>query len=238
MKKIICSLLAILMLVSLCACGSVDDSSDIRGEIIGGNIVPETTDPVETDPVETDPPETESSFSFGKSTGNTYQNDFLGLSCTLPEDWTFYSDQQILEMNNLVGEYLDENAAKQLENASIIYDMMALKQEDGSNISVNLEKLTALQLLSLDIKAVLEAQIDIIVSTYENMGYTDVQVVSEKVTVDGEEYDSLCISAKIQGIDFYSTAFAFLKGNYLANITVSSLVEDNTATYLSYLKID
>lgn len=233
MKKFICSLLAILMLLSLCACGSVDDSSDIRGEIIDGNIVPETTDPVETDP-----PETEASFSFGKATGNTYQNDFLGLSCTLPEDWAFYSEQQILEMNNLAGEYLDEDAAKLLENANIIYDMMALKQEDGSNISVNLEKLTALQLLSLDIKALLEAQIDLIVSTYENMGYTDVQVVSEKVTVDGEEYDSLRISAKIQGVDFYSTAFAFLKGNYLANITVSSLVEDNTAAYLSYLTIE
>lgn len=233
MKKILCALLAILMLASLCACGSNDDTSNIRGEIIDGNTVPAATNPVETDP-----PETESTFSFGKTTGNTYQNEFLGISCTLPEDWAFYSDQQILEMNNLTGEFLDEDAAKLMANATIIYDMMASQQTDGSSININLEKLNALQLLSLDIKAVLEAQIDIIVPTYENMGYTDVQAVSEKVTVDGKEYDSLRISAKIQGIDFYSTAFSFLKGNYLANVTVSSLVEDNTATYLSYFTID
>lgn len=233
MKKILCTLLAILMLASLCACGSNDDTSNIRGEIIDGNTVPAATNPVETDP-----PETESTFSFGKTTGNTYQNEFLGISCTLPEDWAFYSDQQILEMNNLTGEFLDEDAAKLMANATIIYDMMASQQTDGSSININLEKLNALQLLSLDIKAVLEAQIDIIVPTYENMGYTDVQAVSEKVTVDGKEYDSLRISAKIQGIDFYSTAFSFLKGNYLANVTVSSLAEDNTATYLSYFTID
>ena len=233
MKKILCTLLAILMLASLCACGSNDDTSNIRGEIIDGNTVPAATNPVETDP-----PETESTFSFGKTTGNTYQNEFLGISCTLPEDWAFYSDQQILEMNNLTGEFLDEDAAKLMANATIIYDMMASQQTDGSSININLEKLNALQLLSLDIKAVLEAQIDIIVPTYENMGYTDVQAVSEKVTVDGKEYDSLRISAKIQGIDFYSTAFSFLKGNYLANVTVSSLAEDKTATYLSYFTID
>ena len=227
MKKILCSLLAILMLASLCGCASGGDSSNIRGEIVGGNAAP----------VETAPPATEPAFSFGKTAANTYKNDFLGISCTLPEEWTFYTDQQILEMNSLTGEFLDEETAKLVEDAAIIYDMMAVKQEDGSTISVNLEKLSAVQLLALDIQASLEAQIDTIISTYENMGYTDVQVVSEKITVDGKEYDNLTITAKIMDLDFYAHCFAFRKGSYLANVTVCSMLEDSTATYLSYLSI-
>ena len=233
MKKIICSLLAILMLLSLCACGSTSDSTDIRGEIIGGNTVP-----VATDPVETESPEKEPAFSFGKAANNTYKNDFLGIGCTLPEDWAFYSEQQILEMNNIVGEYLDEDAAMLMANANIIYDMMAIKESDGSSVSVNLEKLTAAQLDALDVKALLEAQIEIIEITYANMGYSDVQIVSEKVTVDGKEFDSLHITANIQGVSFYTTAFAFPKGDYLANVSVGSMGEDNIATYLSYFTID
>ena len=53
--------------------------------------------------------------------------------------------------------------------------MMATNLAEGGSISINMEKLSALQILSLDIKKTLEAQIPTIKSTYENIGYTDVK---------------------------------------------------------------
>lgn len=226
MKRILCYLLVLIMLVSLCGCMGGNDTSDIRGEIIGGNNAPEQEQTEEN-----------SAFAFGKATENTYKSEFLGLSCTLPDSWVFYTDQQLLEMNNLVGDYLDEDTAKQLENATIIYDMMAVDQVESSNINVNLEKLSATQLLSLDIQAVLESQFDSVISAYENMGYTDVQVNYEKVTVDGQEFDGIVLTANIQGIDFFARIFSFRRGSYLANVTICSLQTDKTDTILSYFTV-
>ena len=70
------------------------------------------------------------------------------------------------------------------------------------------------------------------------MGYTDINVKYEKTKVDGKEFDGLKLTAKIQGIDFYTTVFSFRKGNYLANITVCSLLTDETATILGYFTVE
>ena len=235
MKKILCYLLVIIMLVSLCACGSGSNSDDVRGEIVTegkkddateGNIIEETAAP------------TEKEFSLGKATGDTYRNDFLGVSFTLPEGWEFYSEQQMMQMNNLVGEYMDEDAAALLENANIIYDMMASDPISGSSLNINLEKFTLAQILTMDVKAVLESQIATLIATYENMGYTDVQVNYEKVTVDGNELDGIALSAKIQGIDFYTTIFSFKRGSYLANVSVGSLQTNEVDTILGYFTMD
>jgi hypothetical protein len=86
-----------------------------------------------------------------------------------------------------------------------------------------MEKLAATQLLTLDIQQVLEAQIPTIISTYQNMGYTNVDVNYQKATIDGKELDSLYISAKAGDLEFVLVCFTFRKANYLANVSVGTL---------------
>ena len=226
MKKVLCLFLAVIMLVGLCGCLGGNDTDDVRGDIVNGDNS-ESTNQSEKEP----------EFSLGKATDNTYNSDFLGLSCTLPAEWVFYTDEQILELNNIVGDVIDEEVAERLKNANIIYDMCAAYQTEGSSINVNLEKLNAAQLITLDIKKTLEAQIDTIKSTYQNMGYTDINVEYQKIKVDGKDFDGLKIVAKIQGVDFYADVLTFRKGSYLANVTLGSLQTDKTDTILSYFKV-
>lgn len=226
MKKFLCLFLSIMMLISLFGCFGGNEPDDVRGDISG-----------ETGAQSTGSNEEKPEFSLGTATNNTYTNAFLGMSCTLPAEWVFYTDEQILEINNIVGDVVDEDIAERLENADIIYDMFATYETEGSSINVNLEKLSALQLISLDIKQILEAQIDTIKTAYENMGYTDTNVAYEKITVDGKEFDGLTITAKILGIDFYATIFAFAKGNYLANVSICSIETDKTDAILSYFTL-
>lgn len=222
MKRIFCLLLAAIMMISLCGCLGDNKNDDVRGEIIDGNTIQDEKEP---------------GFSFGKTANNTYNNDFLGISCTLPAEWAFYTDEQILQLNNIVGDYLDEDVAELLEKATIIYDMYAINETEGSNMNINLEKLSTVQMISLDIKQTLEAQIHAIKSTYQNMGYTDTNVEYQKIKVDGKEFDGLKLTAKIQGIDFYASTFTFRKSNYLANITICSIQTDKTDTILSYFTV-
>lgn len=225
MKKVLCLFLAVIILVSLCGCFG-NKTDDVRGEIVSGN----GSESIEQN-------EKEPKFSLGKATNNTYKNEFLGISCTLPAEWVFYTDKQILELNNMVGDVVDEKVVESLKNANVIYDMYAVYQTEGSNININLEKLNAAQVISLDIKKTLEAQIETIKSAYQNMGYTDINVEYQKIKVNDRDFDGLRLTAKIQGVDFYASIFTFRKNNYLANVTICSLQTDKTDTILSYFTV-
>ena len=222
MKKVFCIILSMLMLLSLFGCTGNTDPEDIRGEVSGT-----------TEGTQEEKPE----FSLGDTTGSTYTNDFLGISCTLPEGWVFYTDEQIKEQNNITENYLDEEVIEQLKKAPLIYDMIAKNMTDGSNINVTMTKLNAAQIGNLNIKDVLEAEIDTIKSTYANIGYSDVQVEYQKLTVDGKEFDSLKIQAKFQSLNFSSILFAFLKGDYLANVTVCSLSADTVNSVIGSITV-
>ena len=102
MKKVFCIILSMLMLLSLFGCTGNTDPEDIRGEVSGT-----------TEGNQEEKPE----FSLGDTTGSTYTNDFLGISCTLPEGWVFYTDEQIKEQNNITENYLDEEVIEQLKKA-------------------------------------------------------------------------------------------------------------------------
>lgn len=233
MKKILCLILSAIMLLTLCACFAGCSQDDVRGEISDNNAGQEQNQTQGTAPKDTEP-----ELSMGKTTGGTYKSDFLGISCTIPEGWVFYTDEQILEMNNLTNDYLDKDVADALKNATLIYDMMATNLAEGGSISINLEKLSALQILSLDVKATLEGQIPAIKSAYENIGYTDINVQYQKVTVDGKQFDALKLSAKIQGNEFTVITFAFRKGSYLANVSVGTLQTDKMQDLLGCFKVN
>lgn len=213
MKKFLCLFLTIILVAGLCACGG---NGDVRGET-----------PAESTP----------EFSLGGTNNNTYKNDFLGISCTLPSEWVFYTDEQILELNNIVGDVIDEDIAEQLKNAKIIYDMYVTEPGVGNSINVNMEKLNALQIVGLNIKNTLEAQMDTIRDAYTGMGYTNINIGYQKVTVDGKEFDGMRVTANYQGVNLYLTVFTFLRGSYLANVTVSSLQTDITDTILGYFTV-
>ena len=241
MKKILCVFLFVVMVIGMCVALAGCGSEDIRGDIttkptenIRGEVSGEENKPDETT-APTQPKETEPDFSMGKSTGNTYKNDFLGISCTLPADWVFYTDEQIKQLNNVVGDYVDESVKEQLKNAAIIYDMQAAKP--GSSVGVNMEKLNALQIAGLNIKQVLEAQIPTIKDMYSQMGYTETKVTYDKVTVDGKEFDCLKLAAKNQGVDFALVSFAFRKNNYLATVSVGTIEASQLDTILGYFNV-
>ncbi len=219
MKKLLCLFLAIVMLLGLCGCfdGGTDD---IRGEI---NAEPTPNEP---------------EFSLGATSGNSYTNDFLGLSCVLPAGWVFYTDEQIMELNNIAKDMIDdEQVSDLLKNATIVYDMTA-SHPDGSSININMEKLNAVQQLTLNLKSMLEGQISTIVSTYQNMGFTDVNVEYQKIMVDGKEFDGLKLTAKIQGIAYYGELLAFKRGSYVANVSIGSIQTDKSEIIWSCFEVE
>lgn len=230
MKKLFCILLTIAMLLSLCACGKDtakddDDNDNIRGTI--------TTDPTETTAPGNQQSDNTPEFSLGKTSGGTYTNDFLGLTFNLPTGWQFYSDEQILALNNIVGDYIDESIAEQLKNANIIYDMYAINHSNGNSINITMEKLNAVQAMNLDIKAILEGQSSNITTMFQKMGISNISIKYQKVTVGGKEHDGLVISGTSSSVSIYETMIAYQRGDYLVYITACSTQTDTSLSILN-----
>ena len=98
-KKLAALALALLMSLSLAACGSQKDDQ------AGGAVTPGVTGDAVPD--------------MGTVSGGTYTNRFAGISCTLDDSWYFYTDEQIDELNGFVRESTsDEELKTRLESSS------------------------------------------------------------------------------------------------------------------------
>ena len=130
LKKWGALLLAAALLVTLSACSG---GKNIRGNVTPvGTTAPETTVPETTEPA----------FAVGSSSGNRYENTFLGIGCALDENWTFLSDEQIRENNAAAADMMAEEYQEMVEAADVVYDMMANHQNEVDTLSLNMEKLS------------------------------------------------------------------------------------------------
>jgi len=161
-------------------------------------------------------------------------NDYFGISCTLPSDWIFYTDEEIRELNNIAMGALEEDISDLLKNATVIHDMFAKNSNGFCSTNTTMEKLSALQVLTLDLKTNIERLLPALEQSYANMGYTNIQSSYTKVTVDGKEYDGMTSTCQLQGINCYTLSFCYIKNSYLVNVNVTSFITDETETLLSY----
>lgn len=215
MKKLFILLLAVAMVISFAACGSTDD---VRGDQIDNTV----SDDFSSDNDSIASGSQDEQFSLGVVDGLTYENDFIGLGCTLGNDWTFYTDEQIRELNNATIDMAGEDFAELMENATVIYDMYASKNDTFDNINITLEKVDVLQLIGLDIESNYEQLAPTMIQSIENMGYSNVTYEIGTATIGGEEYASFDLTAEIQGVKMYQTSISIKCNGYLANISVTT----------------
>lgn len=243
MKKIAAWLLALLLLFAFVACGSPAEEPDepespagVEDEVNSGVATDEDVsaqeDEASGDPEredasaqegeepETEPEQEAKKFALGTVSGQVWENEYLGLGCEFPDSWVFSSEQEIAELNGATQEYVPEDFAEQMANADIVYDMMAQDPNGISNVNVNFQKLTAMQIMTYDTKATIEATLDIVKEAYENMGYTNVSATLGEVEIDGETLECMYIYAEAGGLTMYVKTFSVLCDRHVGNITL------------------
>ncbi len=260
MKKSLAILLAALMLLTMSAC---EGGEGVRGTVSGGESVPDgettTTSSTETTTTHitassgtttttstsaatttgsktttTTTGETQNEgFQFGSTAGGTYTNDYIGIGCKLDSTWTFKSDEEILELNNLTKDLLDEDIAELLESAQVIYDMMAVHSSGMDNVLINLEKTSVLQAALTDLKAMLEQTVPTVESALTGMGYTNFAWEVGEATIDGKRFAALKNSSQINGLTMYQLTLVFRCNQHLASLCISTYGEDKTNQILN-----
>ena len=215
MKKILALLMALTMLLSFAACGG---EPNVRGEKSNSNTG--TTE------------ETQEELSLGAVDGLTYENKFIGIGCTLDSTWTFSSDEEMKALNSAGAELMGEEYVEAMKEATVVYDMMATKDNLTDNIQVNLEKMNALQAIALDVAENYKAVAQAVRESYESMGATGFSEEYSKLTIDGKEFDVLNITVDLGGVQMYQTILSIKCGTYLANVIITTAGENTVSSIL------
>lgn len=234
MKKWIALAMALVLALSLAACGSTDD---VRGEISNNNTPTVNQTPTEgnTETPEATEGTTENQFDVGSVSTNKYTNTFVGISLELGADWVFKTDEEIRALNEQVLGSLGDDYKEAVANVTTFTDMMAQNITSSSTVSVSFVKLSALEQLMSE-EEFADASKSANQTALEQVGMTNVTVVNGKATIAGKEHAVATITGSYSGLAVYEKA-AYLKcGNYMVLITVCTYGSDGCDELLNMFK--
>lgn len=194
-----------------------------------GATVP-TTQPTEPATQPTEPAE---KSKFGKVEGNTYTNSYLGVTCTLDENWHIATAEERAALNGLTAEMIsDEELAEVFRSSGAAMDLYA-ENANGLSLNIMLEDLNLLYSLILSEENYANQTIDQLAPALESMGFTDVHSEKATITFAGAEHAGIRISAKISGFDFYETLVLVKVDGCMATVTAGALGENVTEDILA-----
>lgn len=233
MKRILAAILALVMLLAMTACFDRDSSLN---DTIPNPVKPDET----TAPQETEAPKADM-VSLGRVEDGVYTNTYAGFACTLDENWTLMTAEQLQQLPGAVAELL-EGSELLADSVALetIADMMAENTTDLTSINVQLQKVPISQrlvYLALSDEQILDEVLklqDTMMDAYAQAGITVEKMEKKQVPFLGEQRWALHTTATVNGINYYILQFFdYSKGSYGITLTLGSFVEDNTASLLS-----
>ena len=176
-------------------------------------------------------------FQCGSVEGRTYTSEFLGLTCTAPEEFAYLSDQEIAEMNSITlesGEDLASAMKQRLEDGGQVQDMYLMTEDALHRVGITVDKVTDGK-TAVDMAAFIEngiAQAEEYYAAIEGM--TDVGAAAQTTKFLGGEYDSILTTATYNGFPTQSLQVCIPLEQYICVVTFTSYVEDRTDEMMGF----
>ena len=209
MKRILCAIMAMLMLLTVCGCG---DRTTGTG----------------------DEADTKVEFTAGEWNGSVYTNEFAGITFNLPDGWSRYNDEDLAEMMQISLDIVaDNNAfAQKIAELSTVYGMIA-NDQSGNSIQVVFENLLVTGNKDMTTTEYLDTVLPMLEATYTEYGFTcNVQDVTT-VMIGETEYEYALISVEYMGV-VIEQGYACQKfDNYICSIALTAYQTGGCETLLS-----
>ncbi len=212
MKRTVTLLLALCLVLSLCAC-------------VGEKTAPGGG--------ETPAPQTAESVPMGEisqtASGARYENPWLDLACDLDGNWYVYSEEEMAQIVGMTMENFDDAEYRErLQNAELYYDFFAARLDGLASINMNysqpvdgadaMTEERYVQMALPELQKGLEAG-----------GMTGVKVETATMTFAGQEKTGVSFYALGQGVDYYGLQFYFFVEGRVATLTLGTFGTDQTA---------
>lgn len=235
MKKWIAVVLALILTLSMTACGGKEPSVSGKVEPSSAETVPINTGKTESAEEEKEPAEG-NAVSMGRMEGGTYINEYTGYACDLNSNWTFYSAEELQDLPENVKEMLaDTEIGDSMEGVTQFTDMMAENVEKLATVNVLYQKLSMQERLAyslLDDEQILDEMLklqDVMIEAYTQMGMEVESLEKTTVTFLGQERTALRTVSSVEGIAQYILqVYDYRLGQYSVTLTATTFGEDNT----------
>lgn len=224
MKKLLALLLALVMILSLVACAEEEEDSirrDRKNKEQTTEGTEEETEPEETEEEteevteeETEPEETEDA-PFGTVDGQVYENAYMGFGVKLDRNWVIATAEEAAEVVGMGAQFMGVDEQLSQGTYCDLYAMTA----DNTALNIMLQKESLYTKIYKD-EQILEVSAEIIVSQFESIGMSDVQVELTTATFAGRQCAAMGISGSMSGITLVETMILWREGDYMATITV------------------
>ena len=196
MKKILSLALVIVMLMLMASCDYLPFSRNSTGNKNSGEL------------------------SRGTITGRVYESEYLGLSFKKPITWKYATDEEIAESLNVgIDMFVKDNFKEALENSPAIYDMMAVDNITGSNVSIGFENLAR----SFSSNMTVDQYIDTLERQLKNM--TNMQVTFpddyDAVTLGKTQFTRVVCKVKTATASMDQAYYLNKEGKYMRYIIVT-----------------
>lgn len=178
-------------------------------------------------------PAPEPEFTLGTVNGSVYENTFIGIGCDLGSEWTYYSDEQIREQNNAAADLAGEDYKQMMLNSTIVYDMFAVHSNQVNTIVVNLEKVSSVQLATLNYKSYFEEAVPGLKQSLGNMGFVNITHSIGSVKIGSTDFTCLDVVSELGSFKMYQTLIAIKCNGYIACLTFSGDSAESVASAIA-----
>ena len=175
----------------------------------------------------------EDSFGTGTIQDNVYWNETMKIGCALDENWYFYSEEEILEVNGMTAEALDGEIAEIIESGGTLTDMFAQSMKTGATLNVVFERVSLANSLFYNEKNYIEASIPTVEEALAQMGIEDVVCTIQDMAFLGETHCVMMITGQYSGVPIYEQVAVVKDGRNFVVVTVFSVLEGEAEEVLS-----
>ena len=176
--------------------------------------------------------EAEDDVSLGTNDGTIYENAYFGIGCKLDDQWVMQTDEQILELNNLVADKVSDKFAEVFESGVVITDMMATNVNQVDTVNTGIEKLNGVAML-VDENKYIELSDPQVVEMLGSMGIENITSTRMETEVAGKKRATLLIQGEYSGVPVYEKMVCIKKSGYMFVMTTCTWGEDKTYEVLS-----
>lgn len=177
-------------------------------------------------------------FQRGTVDGQTYTSEFLGLVCTVPAEYSYLSDTEMAELNQLAADSLTDSELvaqmrQRMEDGAQVQDMYAMTEGGLQTVNVMLSKLESEG--KVDMAAFADLAIDEVKRAYQSIGMSDIEASHETVDFMDSQYESVYMTAIYEeSAPVYCRQVYMQQGEYVCVISFISYVDDHIAEMMDF----
>ena len=183
-------------------------------------------------------PATETTFRIGAVEGDAYANKFFGVEFALPEDFSFYSADQLAEMNAAIANTnKDQAVVEAYEGGSAFFDMAAVSESDPNDSVVMQIAGPDPEAAAMDEAGYIEAIKSNIIAQLKDAGAavkaSEAGMYANQKT--GDEFAAMRLAIELQGDPLYEEILCIKAGDCFMNVTATATGEAELDSVLSHL---